>query len=270
MKITLLITALTLGPLAQAQNTMSEGRTDTKTAQKSARPRQILLDARIFIVDPCGLRELGNWEQMTLRADEAFLPSRDSQCSRTSRMLSFQMHRAPDLASTKSLLATLCDLENGKRLQFVNNPQCIAQDGREIRLNFLREEWVFFSGDSKRDSARQAKLVKAMVWPKIWITPHLNSHNELVLDTRFGFPEGPAGKRKDTPVTPVPRTEKISVTVCNDGTVAWAGLAPAPEKKARASGLGRIPLIGAFFRGAELPRQADVVIVFLTASLIPE
>jgi len=109
MKITLLITALTLGPLAQAQNAASKSRNDTKTAQRSARPRQILLDARVFIVDPCGLRELGNWEQMTLRADEASLPSKDGQCATTPRVLSFQMHRAPDLAPTESLLAVLVE-----------------------------------------------------------------------------------------------------------------------------------------------------------------
>jgi len=163
----------------------------------------------------------------------------------------------------------LNDLENAKRLQFVNNPQFIAQDGREIRLNFPQEEWVFFSGDSKRDSARRAKLVKAMVWPKIWITPHLNSHNDLVLDTRFGLPDGATGKRKDTSTTSVPRTETVSVTVCNNGTVAWAGLVPPPQKKARTSGLGKLPLIGALFRGTEPPRQTGVVIVFLTAGLIP-
>ena len=40
-------------------------------------------------------------------------------------------------------VAALYDLENDKQLQFVDNSQLVAQDGRETRLNFLCEEWFF-------------------------------------------------------------------------------------------------------------------------------
>ncbi len=209
-----------------------------QASQAGKRPRQVLLDTRVVVVERDDLRNVGvEWSFPTIRADQ---PLDDSGW-----LKSVQIGYSPGQAGTESLLATLILLEQMSRADVVAHPAIVAQDGRQAQLRSVQEEWFLISNPDRAG----AELQKIDSGTILTMTPHVGDHDEITLEMAVEISQGiPRGTASDLPIV-TRRLAKNSVTIEDGGTVAVAGLAESFLVRNRPS---------------------KEVAIFVTARLMPE
>jgi len=208
---------------------------EPRTRQDDKRPRQVLLDARVVVMERSNLLNLGiEWQLPTMQYGR--IPDTGSVSGLT-------LGYAPDSAFTEALIAKLGGLEAAGQAEIVANPQIVALEGRQAQLRTIEEEWFLTSGSGSEFQKVQAGTILTM-------TPHVDDSNEITLETAIELSNSiPRGPGADLPIM-TRRQTKNRVTVLNGGTVAIGGLNENPHGQGGQS--------------------AKEVAIFVTAHLVPK
>ncbi|UCD52167.1 MAG: hypothetical protein JSW27_05920 [Phycisphaerales bacterium] len=237
------------------------------------RPRHVLLDARIVVMERTNLLDLGvEWGFPQISAG-AFGTSFDTGTG-GSWPWGIEIGYTPDQTFTNSLLMALNLLEENSQAEIVSNPQVLAQDGRPSEIRVMREEYYMLQPQALNTAQffTTTEMVTITSGTLLNITPRIGDNNDITLELAAEVSNSiPAAAETRLPVV-TRRTARNTVTVQDGGTVALAGLTENRAKKTdtEVPGLSKLPLVGGLFRNKENQGITREVAVFVTAYLVPE
>ena len=241
--------------------------------QLDTRPRQVLLEARVVVMERGDLLNLGvQWAFPTLRAGVAYDSSLHNQENvLTNTMTGIQIGYTSGRAFTESLMAALKLLQENSQADIVSSPKLLAQDGRQSQLRQVTEEWFMMTSPTQQQLFyAQSQLEKIESGTVLSITPHIGDNNDITLDLAIEVSDSiPSGRGSQLPVV-TRRTAQNSVTVEDGGTVALAGLTEnrSRKKEQRVPFMSDIPLVGGLFRNKDNDKSSREIAVFVTAYMI--
>ncbi len=238
-----------------------------KDIQEIDRPRrQVLLDARVVVLEPNDLRSLGvEWAWPTIRSIN-LAPGAPPETTVP------PFGYVADRAATDSLMMTLNLLQENNRADIIANPKVVAQDGRRAEIKVTQEEWFRMTipdPGSHVDSAKVSKIGSHMI---LAITPRVGDNNDIMLEMAVEISESiPKARGGDLPLV-TRRTVRNIVTVQDGGMVAVRGLAENRSKSSekRVPMLADIPLLGELFKNRNNGKAGRELAIFVTAHLVPE
>lgn len=238
------------------------------------KPRQVLLDARVVVMERNNLLNVGvewGWPQISMGT---FGTSFDLENGGGSWPWGVQIGYTPDQTFTNSLLMALNLLQQNGQADVVSNPQLLAQDGRLSELGVITEEYFLLTPQTTNNALfyTQTEMVTIESGTKLSITPRIGDNNDITLEMATEVSDSvPKGAGSDLPVV-TRRTAKNVVTVRDGGTVALAGLTENRSKKTnkRVPGLSNLPLVGGLFKNTDNSTSSREIAVFVTAHLVPD
>ncbi|MBN1360257.1 MAG: hypothetical protein JW993_06685 [Sedimentisphaerales bacterium] len=242
--------------------------------QLDIRPRQVLLDARVVVMESSNLLNMGiEWSFPQIRAGiftDSFLDGDKAIGDvSTSWPYGIQVGYSPDRTFTDSLLMALNLLEQNGQADIVSNPQVLAMDGKQSEIRNVIEDHYVLSGPQTSNFYVQSEFVTVTSGTTLSITPRIMDNNDIMLELAVEVSESiPRGQGTDLPRV-TRRTTRSSATVSDGGTVAVAGLTETRSKKTekRVPGLSNLPLLGGLFRNTDEDQATKEVAVFVTAYL---
>jgi type II secretory pathway component GspD/PulD (secretin) len=241
-------------------------------------PAQILLDARIVVMEKGDLLNLGvEWNWPTISAGMFG----GNNYGLGDPALDFagnwpwgvQIGYSPDNTFTNALEMTLNLLIENSEASILAKPQVMAQDGKTSNIQVMQEEYYMLTPpDSFGQFAySRSELQEITSGTKLEITPHVGDNNDITLQISIEVSDSiPRGRGSELPVV-TRRTAENNVTVKDGGTVALAGLSEnrTRSNKKRVPGLSRLPLVGELFKNADDDNASREIAVFITAHLVP-
>ena len=245
-----------------------------------AKPRQVLLDARIVVMDKSNLLNLGiEWGWPTLQAG-AFrnVPTLALGAGTTSYRGSWpwgaQIGFSPDGTFTNALNMTLNLMEENGQAQIIANPQVLAQDGEQATMYVIKEEYFMLTAPTQAGNQvfAQTELAEIQSGTKLDIIPYISDNNDITMIIAVELSDSiPRGPESELPVV-TRRTAQNTVTVHDGGTVAIAGLSENRRviQARRTPGFSRIPLLGKLFNNDNTISTSREVAIFITARIVPE
>jgi type II secretory pathway component GspD/PulD (secretin) len=234
--------------------------------------RHVMLDARVVVMERGDLLNLGiewGWPQI---AAGAFTDSAHHGLERGTQPewpWGIQIGYTTGKAFTDSLLLTLNLLSQNNDATVIASPQVLAEDGQQAEIKVVTEEC--FKITSPSAYYVQFQLEKISTGTTLTITPRIGDNNEITLEMTTEVSDVIARGADNLPIV-TRRTTKNTVRIEDGGTAAVAGLMDNRTRisKAKAPGLGDIPIFGELFRNTKDERSARQVAVFVTARLISE
>jgi len=230
--------------------------------------RQVFLDARVVVLEPNELPNLGlEWKRPPV-------PSMTSSPGTSPKTIVPPIGTAPDRAATDSLMMALSLLQENHRADIIANPKVIAQHGRQAQMKVIQEEWFMMTVPSTsdpfymREEARKIESGTVMT-----ITPRVGDNNDIMLEMAVevtdSIPKAHAGS--DLPVV-TRRTLKNALTIKDGGTVVVSGLIENRSKSGgkRAPVLADIPSLGELFQNRSNDKSGRELVAFITAHLVPD
>jgi type II secretory pathway component GspD/PulD (secretin) len=249
---------------------------DLKEADR--RPRHVLLDARVVVLERSDLLHLGvEWSWPHVSAG-TFSSSAQGKGVATADYggkwpWGVQIGYTPDATFTNALELTLNMLAENGDVTVLSTPQVLAQDGKEATISVKTEEYFFLT--AKQETMffyANSQMEKIESGTNLTITPTIMDNNEVTLDISVDVSDSVARAREtDLPVV-VRRTAKNTVRIKDGGTVALAGLTESRNNvtNKRTPGLSNLPLIGGLFNNTKDQQSSREIAVFVTAHLLPE
>ena len=233
-------------------------------------PRQVMLDARIVVMEHEDLLELGiqwGWPQVKAGALTSSdyhgggLPGPDWPWG-------VQIGYTTGKEFTNSLLLTLNLLSQNESATVLASPQVMGQDGKEAQISVSTEEYFEIVSQGYYS---QSTLQKVESGTLLKITPRIGESGDITLDLSAEVSDVVGRGEKDLPVI-TRRIAKGTVRVENGGTAAVAGLMLSRSRLAESGvpGLARLPLVGPLFRKDSDSKSSRQVAVFVTARLMPD
>jgi len=242
-------------------------------------PAQILLDARIVVLEKGDLLNLGvEWSWPTISAGvfgSDHYGMGDSTLDFAGNWpWGVQIGYSPDLSFTNALEMTLNLLIENSEASILAQPQVLAQDGRMSQIQVMQEEYYMLTPPDLAGTFAysRSELQEISSGTKLEITPHVGDNNDITLQISVEVSDSiPKGRGSDLPVV-TRRTADNNVTVKDGGTVALAGLSEnrTRSNRKRVPGLSRLPLVGELFKNADDDTSSREVAVFITAHLVPQ
>ena len=243
-------------------------------------PAQVLLDARIVVLEKGDLLNLGvEWSWPSLRAgvfgsDHSGFgePELDFQGNWP---WGVQIGYTPDNTFTNALEMTLNLLIENSEASILAKPQVMAQDGKQSQIQVMQEEYYMLTPPVEGGNLyayTRSELAQIESGTKLTITPHVGDNNDITLQISVEVSDSiPQGRGSELPVV-TRRTSDNNVTVKDGGTVALAGLTEnrTRSSKKRVPGLSRIPLVGELFKNSDDDNASREIAVFITAHLVPQ
>ena len=237
--------------------------------------RQVLLDAHVVVMEKGNLLNLGaEWSWPTIQSGTFANPSATNSAGTTSGWpYGIQIGSTPDRTFTDSLMMALNLLVENKQAEIIANPKVVAQDGRQVEMKVIEEEWFMMISPGPKSFVTGAKLSKIESGTVLTITPDIGDNNDITLQMAVEIsdiiPKARGGS--DLPRM-TRRLAKNAVTVKDGGTVAVAGWTENRSKmtEQRVPVLGSIPLIGGLFRSKTNEPSNREVAVFVTVHLVPD
>jgi type II secretory pathway component GspD/PulD (secretin)/beta-lactamase regulating signal transducer with metallopeptidase domain len=216
--------------------------------QSRSHPRQVLLDARIVVMERTDLLDVGvewGYPQISaglFKADDV-----------SGTPWGIQVGYSPDQTFTDSLLMALNLLEENGQAKIVSNPQVLAQDGKVSEIRVMTEEYYMLQPQTTNNaqaSNATGEMVTITSGTVLSATPRIGDNNEITLEIAVEYSDSiPAAAGTQLPVV-TRRTARNVVTVQNGGTVALAGLTEN--------------------RSTKRNTDAKEIAIFVTASLAPD
>ncbi len=248
--------------------------------QLDQRPRHVLLDARVVVMERSGLLDMGvEWGFPQIGAGffgDSFVGGAANVtgeiASNSDWPWGVQIGYSPDRTFTNQLLLMLNLLEQNGQAEIVSNPQVLAQDGRESQIRVVDEEHYVLTGPQSLNYYVQSEFVTITAGTTLTITPRIGDNNDITMELAVEVSEStPRGQETDLPVV-TRRMARNVATVADGGTVALAGLTESRSKvlEKRVPGLSRLPFVGRLFRNTESNEATKEVAVFVTAHLVPD
>ncbi len=246
--------------------------------QIDQRPRHVMLDARIVVMERGDLLNLGvewSWPHITAGTFGSEFHGGGAEDEQFNGMWPWgvQIGYAPDQAFTNALDLTLNLLSENGQAEIMSNPQVLALDGRQAQIQVMTEEWYMMTAPEAGGLYySRAELQSITSGTTLTITPRIGDNNDITLDMSVEVSNSiPSGRGSDLPVV-TRRTATNTVRVQDGGTVALAGLTENKEsqKYKEVPGLGKLPIVGALFRNMDHDQSTQEVAVFVTARLVRE
>ncbi|MFC1634622.1 hypothetical protein ACFL5Z_07240 [Planctomycetota bacterium] len=242
-------------------------------------PAQVLLDARIVVMEKGDLLNLGvEWNFPNISAGVFG----GNNYGRGDPELDFagkwpwgvQIGYSPDNTFTNALEMTLNLLIENSEASILAKPQVMAQDGKMSNIQVMQEEYYMLTPPASQGqyAYSRSELQDIISGTKLEITPHVGDNNDITLRISVEVSDSiPRGRGSDLPVV-TRRTSESNVTVKNGGTVALAGLTEnrMRSNKKRVPGLSRLPLVGELFKNSDDDNASREIAVFITAHLVPQ
>ncbi len=228
------------------------------------RPRQIMLDARIVVLESEALLNLGiewSWPQVSAGAFS------DSDLG-GAWPWGIRIGYNPAKEFTNSLMMTLNLLSENNEATVLANPQVLAQDGKPAQISVTNEEYFEIL---TRGYYSMSELEKIEVGTILTITPRIGEHNEITMAMSTEVSDVVARAANKLPVV-TRRTTDSTVRVDDGGTAVVAGLVDnrARLTKKQVPGLGSIPFLGIPFQNDNNSDTTRQVAVFITPRLLLE
>jgi len=233
---------------------------------------QVMLDARIVVLESSGLLNLGlkwNWPQAEGGIFSESGLHGDPDRTGANWPWGVQIGYTPDAEFTNALLLTLSLLRQNDDATVIANPQVMVQDCEEAQINVTTEE--YFKILTEEMYYVRSTLEKIEVGTRLKITPRIGENDKITLVISIEVSDVIARGEDNLPVV-TRRTADSTVRVENGGTVAVAGLVDNRTRlsRSRVPGLGAIPFLGQPFRHDSSGESSRQVAVFITARLLPE
>ena len=243
------------------------------------RPRHVMLNARIVVMESGNLLNLGvEWAWPTIRAGlfSSDLRGRGGLARMTDFGGKFasgiQIGYTPDATFTNSLELALNLLQSNDEATILAEPQVMAQDRKEAQINVMTEEYYMMTAPEMGFYYTRSELEKIESGTKLNITPYIGDNNDITLDLAIEVSNSiPRGRGSDLPVV-TRRTSTNTVRIKDGGTVAVAGLTENRTRLEKRStpGLSNIPILGNLFKSKNDEEANREIAVFVTAYLISE
>lgn len=233
------------------------------------RPRHVLLDARVVVMERTNLLDVGvEWGFPQISA--GFFGADGT----SGWPWGMQVGYTPDRTFTNSLLAALNLLQENGEANIVSNPQLLAQDGKPSEIRVMNEEYYMLQPQAANNNQffSTTEMVTITSGTMLNITPRIGDNNDITLEFAAEVSDSiPAAAATQLPVV-TRRTARNVVTVQNGGTVAVAGLTEnrAKKKNSKVPGFSNLPLVGGLFKNTNDDDISKEIAVFVTASLVPE
>ena len=225
-------------------------------------PKQIILDARIVVMEYDYLRNLGiEWDFPTIQAGV-------SANDLTIPNWGLEIGYTPDQEFTNSLLLTLNLLQLNEEATVVANPKLTAQHGKPAEIKVAREEYFeILTQGIYTDS----ELEKIEVGTTLKITPYICADGQITLEISAEVSDVVARGENDLPVV-TRRQAKNTVRVPEGGTAVVGGLIQESTTRINTSvpGAKDIPLLGGLFENGEEEGTRRQVAVFVTPRVVSE
>ena len=237
------------------------------------RPRHVLLDARVVVMERTDLLDIGvEWGFPQISAG-TFGTSFDTGTG-GSWPWGVQIGYSADQTFTNSLLMALNLLQENGQAEIVSNPQVLAQDGRASEIRVMQEEYYMLQPQAVNNAQffSTTEMVTITSGTMLNITPRIGDNNDITLELAAEVSDSiPAAAETQLPVV-TRRTARNVVTVGDGGTVAVAGLTENRSMKTdtRVPGFSNLPLIGGLFKNKSNEGVTTEIAVFVTAHLVPE
>jgi Bacterial type II and III secretion system protein len=233
------------------------------------RPRHVLLDARIVVMERTDLLDVGvewGFPQISaglFKADDV-----------SGTPWGMQIGYSPDQTFTNSLLMALNLLEENGQAEIVSNPQLLAQDGKRAEMRVMKEEYYMLQPQTTNSAQffSTTEMVSITSGTQLSITPRIGDNNDITLELAAEVSDSiPQAAETQLPVV-TRRTARNIVTVQDGGTVALAGLTEnrSTKRDTRVPGFSNLPLIGGLFKNKNNEGVTTEIAVFVTAHLVPE
>lgn len=239
-------------------------------------PRQVLLDARVVVMERTDLLNMGiEWGFPQVQAGiftDSFVEGDRAAGSVTgSWPYGIQVGYRPDRTFTDSLLMALNLLQQNGQADIVSNPQVFAQDGRPSQIrNVVEEHYVLTPPMAAQGFYIQSEFVTITSGTTLNITPRIGDDDMITLEMVVEVSESlPRGQTSDLPMV-TRRSTRSHARVADGGTVAVAGLTESRSRtvEKRVPGLSNLPLVGPLFRNTDRDQSTKEVAVFVTAQMV--
>jgi type II secretory pathway component GspD/PulD (secretin) len=245
-------------------------------------PRQIMLDARIVVMEKSNLLNLGvewGWPKISAGVfGSDFRGGGDTDLQFHGKWpWGVQIGYTTDALFTDSLSLTLNLLDQNGEADIVSSPQVLAQDGHPAQLNVMNEEYYYLSAPATTAGFyTEAELRQIDAGTRLEITPRIGDNNDITLEIVAEVSDVVSrGQENDQTlplVTVTRRTATNTVRIKNGGTVALAGLTENKTSKTnkKVPGLGDLPVLGHLFKNRLNQQSSKEIAVFITARLVPD
>ncbi len=249
--------------------------TDLKEIDQT--PVQILLDARIVVIERGDLLNLGvEWGWPTIQAgvfSNNLKGGSGSVADFGGKMpWGVQIGYAPDGTFTNSLELALNLLAQNNEARILTKPQVFAQDGKKAQIKVATEEYYVLTSPQVTSVYAYSEMETITSGTILTITPYIGDNNDITLEMSVEVSDSVArGAETDLPVV-TRRTAENTVRIKDGGTVAVAGLTENKSRVAdqRVPGLSKLPLIGGLFENNNRQNSTREIAVFVTAHIVPE
>ncbi len=242
-------------------------------------PAQVLLDARIVVMEKGDLLNLGvQWSWPSLKAGVFGGDNYGSGDTGTDFAGNWpwgvQIGYSPDNTFTNALEMTLNLLIENSEASIMAKPQVLAQDGKMSQIQVMQEEYYMLTPPDALGvyAYSRAELREIESGTKLEITPHVGDNNDITLQISIEVSDSiPRARGSDLPLV-TRRTSDNNVTVKDGGTVALAGLSEnrMRSNRQRVPGLSKLPLVGELFKNKDDDNASREIAVFITAHLVPQ
>lgn len=245
----------------------------TDLKRLDVRPRHVLLDTRVVVMERSDLLDVGvEWGFPNISAG-TFGTSFDLEDA-GSWPWGVQIGYTADQTFTESLLLALNLMQKNGQAEIVSNPQVLAQDGKVSELGVMIEEYFMLTPQSTSNIGYYSttEMVKIESGTKLVITPRIGDNGYITLEIATEVSDSiPAAAATELPVVTRRRARNV-VTVQDGGTVALAGLTENRSTKVdrKVPGLSNLPLVGGLFKNKSHEGVTKEIAVFVTAHLVPE
>jgi len=225
-------------------------------------PRQIMLEARIVVMQKSGSARLGTaWDWPSARAGAR---TDDATWSDIAWVATAGLTPAGEL--TNSLMVNLDFLAANDEATTVANPRVLAYEGREARIAVLTEEYFKILTE---DFYQRSTLEKVETGILLKLTPRIGDGGDISMDIETEVSDVIARGDQDLPVV-TRRTTKSRALVPDQGTIVISGLTDQRERssKRKVPLLGHLPLLGRLFTQSVSEKRESQVAVFITPRIV--
>jgi len=241
-------------------------------------PAQVLLDARIVVMEKGDLLNLGvEWNWPTFRAGvfggDNYGVGDPTFDYGGNWPWGVQIGYSPDLTFTNALEMSLNLLIENSQASILAKQQILGQDGKEAQIQVMQEEYYMLTPPVERGGIyayTRSELATIEAGTTLTITPHVGDNNDITLQISLEVSDSiPRGRGSELPVV-TRRKADNNVTIQDGGTVALAGLTENRTRSShkRVPGLSRLPLVGTLFKNADDDNSSREIAVFITAHLV--
>jgi len=245
-------------------------------------PRQIMLDARIVVMEKSNLLNLGvewGWPKISAGVfGSDFRGGGDADQQYHGKWpWGVQIGYTTDALFTDSLSLTLNLLNQNGEADIVSSPQVLAQDGHAAQLNVMNEEYYYLSAPARTAGYyTEAELKQIDAGTRLEITPRIGDNNDITLEIVAEVSDVVSRGQEDDQTLPLVtvtrRTATNTVRIKDGGTVALAGLTENKTTKTnkKVPGLSALPIVGNMFKNKSNQQSSREIAVFITARLVPD